>query len=88
MYTNSTEKEPYLIEIPECGTYCTLQNFETILSSIIPKNWNNICEGSSDESLKEMEALRSSQSEGRKSNPYMYYYAIIFIINIKLSITF
>ncbi|XKL69244.1 hypothetical protein PGB90_007013 [Kerria lacca] len=43
IFTNSTEKVPYVIEIPGCGEYCTLQKFEEITNSIIPQNWQDEC---------------------------------------------
>ncbi|XKL69243.1 hypothetical protein PGB90_007012 [Kerria lacca] len=43
IFTNSTEKEPYEIEIPGCGAYCTLQKFENITNAFIPQNWQNEC---------------------------------------------
>lgn len=45
VYENSTETAPYLLNIPACGSYCTLEKFEHLINSLIPQNWESACKG-------------------------------------------
>uniref|UniRef100_A0A0K8SQ83 acid phosphatase n=1 Tax=Lygus hesperus TaxID=30085 RepID=A0A0K8SQ83_LYGHE len=47
-YKNST-KEPFLLEMPDCGSCCPLAQMERRLKPVIPENWEKECQENTEE---------------------------------------
>ncbi|KAK7867403.1 hypothetical protein R5R35_003832 [Gryllus longicercus] len=41
---NSTEEDPYALEIPGCGHYCPFPKFEELTMETITLNWDELCQ--------------------------------------------
>ncbi|CAG7817551.1 unnamed protein product, partial [Allacma fusca] len=41
---NETNRDPYVLTVPNCGDPCTLETFNELMKSNIPGNWNKECE--------------------------------------------
>jgi len=42
-YRNDTLNEPYVMDVPGCGTPCELTKLEQLMSPLISENWDDEC---------------------------------------------
>ncbi|XP_065201875.1 prostatic acid phosphatase-like [Planococcus citri] len=43
LYRNSTEYPPFLLQLKNCNTFCTLQEFINVINTFIPEDWEKEC---------------------------------------------
>ncbi|BFY98826.1 hypothetical protein BsWGS_01865 [Bradybaena similaris] len=50
LYKNDTDREPYELAVPDCGSPCTLEKFKEVTAVNIPSNWTAECVAKSEQS--------------------------------------
>jgi hypothetical protein len=80
LFKNETNREPYKLVLPGCSFRCPLEQFAKLTEPIIPENWIEECQLTSEQVYSSTERARFMQVLSTTGNIIIFYLKGMFFI--------